>query len=230
MMPLSQNMEGDFLEYRAEREEIIQVGREMAISGLVAGTWGNISRRIDTQYMAITPSAMDYNTIKSEDIVIMDLQGNIISGNRKPSNEYPIHGQIYTHKNHINAVVHTHSVYATAMAVARKPIPANIEDLAQIVGGSVSVSPYALPGSQELAHNIVTTLGDKFGVLMANHGALGVGRTLSEALMACQVIEKGAKITIASHVLGGWVELDEEDISLMRKNYLEKRLQTGGDL
>ena len=131
-----------------------------------------------------------------------------------------MHGAIYQNRLDIQAICHTHSVFATAMAAARKPIPGAVEDLVQIVGGDVRVCEYALPGSKELGQNVIKALEGRHAVLLANHGMLGAGRDLNEALKICQVVEKAAQITIFAKVLGGVVELSQEDIDFMRDFYL----------
>lgn len=120
------------------RTEIIAVGQKMVQLGLVAGTWGNISARVpDSSYIAITPSGMDYLSLAPENIVILDLAGNIIDSANVPSSELKLHLAVYLNRSDVNAIVHTHSVYASACAVANKPIPPIIEDLVQMVGGAL---------------------------------------------------------------------------------------------
>ncbi|NLM96573.1 MAG: class II aldolase/adducin family protein [Halanaerobiaceae bacterium] len=197
------------------------MGKKMLNSALTIGTWGNISLLLDNkEFFGITPSGMDYNQLTPEDIVIMDLAGNIVDGKKKPSIESPLHYTIYRERKDIKAVVHTHSIYASAMAAARKPIPAAVEDLAQIVGGSVRVAEYYLPGTEELGKAVVDALQDRYGALLANHGVVGIGRSLQEAMTVCEIIEKGARITIAAQGVGGVVELEQEDIDFMRNFFL----------
>ncbi len=205
------------------RKKVIEAGLKMFQSHLVVGTWGNISSRVPGEkYMAITPSGVDYEVIKPEDIVIMDMEGNIVDGDKKPSIEYPLHLAVYNDRSDVNAVIHTHSTYCTAMAMARKPIPAAAEDLVQIVGGDVRVSEYCLPGSQELGAAVVKAMAGRNAVLLANHGALGAGKDLKETLKIVSVVEKTAQATIFAQVLGGVVELTQEDIDFMRDFYLHK--------
>ncbi|MGI6365313.1 MAG: class II aldolase/adducin family protein [Bacillota bacterium] len=207
--------------YREEREAVAAAGREMARAALAIGTWGNISCRLPRgDLLAITPSGMDYFCTQAEDILVMDLEGNIVEGNRKPSTEHPLHRAIYAAREDVHAIVHTHSVYATAMAAARVPIPGAVEDLVQIVGGDVRVARYALPGTAELGENVVEALEGRNGVLLANHGALGAAATLGQAMTVCQIIEKSAMITIAAQTIGGVVELPQEDIDAMRQYFL----------
>lgn len=202
--------------------KIIEIGKEMFSSGLVVGTWGNVSARIQSSenLVAITPSGMDYLSLEKEDIVLSDFDGQLVEGKRKPSIELPLHLAIYRDRPEINGVVHVHSVYATAWAAARKPIPGALEDLVQIVGGEVRVSDYSLPGTEELGLNAVEALKDRQAVILANHGLLGIGRDLKEALKVCQVVEKAAKTLLAAQLLGGAVVLSEEDIRGMRDFYL----------
>ena len=112
--------------FREEREAVAAAGREMCAAGLAVGTWGNISCRLPREnWLAITPSGMDYRSIAPEDIVILDLEGNVVDGRRKPSTEHPLHRAIYAARPDVGAVVHTHSVYATAMAAAMPQAPSS---------------------------------------------------------------------------------------------------------
>jgi L-fuculose-phosphate aldolase len=202
-------------------KKVVEKGIEMLAINLTVGTWGNISCRVPGKdYVAITPSGMSYDALVPEDIVILDLRGNNICGTRKPSIELPLHLAIYNAREDVQAIVHTHSSYATAMAVAHKEIPGAIEDMVQIVGGNVGVSEYALPGTEQLGTNTVKALDGRNAVLLANHGMVGVGRNLDEAFRVCQVVEKSAQIVLFARLMGGVVELSAEDIEGMRNFYI----------
>jgi L-fuculose-phosphate aldolase len=204
------------------KAEVLQVGHALLKKGLVAGTWGNISARIpETALVAVTPSGKDYHTLTVDDIAIVDGVGIAVEGNFKPSSELPLHLAIYKSRVDIQAIVHTHSVFASACAVAHKSIPPIIEDLIQLTGGSVDVAAYALPGTEILAHNVVMALGNKNAVLMANHGVIGCGQTLAEAMLACELVEKAAQIYIYANQIGGAQILSNEDIGVMH-NFYEK--------
>lgn len=204
------------------RTEILSVGCAMLDKGLVAGTWGNISARIPgTSLIAITPSGKGYREITSNDIVIVDVTGRIIEGIFKPSSELPLHLAIYKARADVQAIVHTHSVFASACAVAHQNIPPIIEDLVQLVGGGVEVADYALPGTDKLAENIVVSLGEKNAVLMANHGVVGCGQSLTEGMMACELVEKAAQIYIYANQIGGAKVLSAEDVAVMHEFYVE---------
>jgi L-fuculose-phosphate aldolase len=210
------------------RKGILTVGKSLINSGLVVGTWGNISVW-DTKRKGfwITPSGMSYLTLKPKDLVLIDRQGKIIKGNRKPSSEFLMHLAIYSRRPDVLGIVHTHSVYATAHAVARMAIPGVGEDLAQIVGGTVEVAPYCLTGTQELAEAAAIGLGDKNAVLLANHGVVGVGQDLDEAFKVCQVVEKSAQIHVMSRVLGTPVCLSTQDLEKIRQVFLHNYGQRG---
>lgn len=209
------------IKYENIRKQVIEIGVRMLHGNMVVGTWGNISARIPgEELMAITPSGVDYNTIESDGIVIMDFEGNVVDGNMKPSIEFSMHAVVYKDRKDINAIVHTHSEYATAFAIARKPIPAAAEDLVQITGGDVRVSEYKLPGTKELGDAVVEALKERTAALIANHGCIAGGRNLNEALKTAAIVEKGAKEAIFAHLLGGVVSLSKEDVDTMRDFYL----------
>lgn len=202
------------------RNEVVQTGKKMMNYGLVAGTWGNISARAaNTEYLAITPSGMDYLDLEAKDIVVVDLNGNIVDGDRKPSSEILLHVAIYRNRPDILAIVHTHSVYGSTCAVAGKAIPPMVEDLVQIVGGGVDVAPYALPGTDEVAKNATSSLGAKFAVLLENHGVVGVGKSLKDAFTVCQLVEKSAQIYLLSQLIGGAKTLNAHDVQIMHQFY-----------
>ena len=204
------------------RKKVVEKGIEMLATNLTVGTWGNISCRVPGEdYIAITPTGMSYDTLVPEDIVVLDLNGKTISGTRKPSVEVPLHLAIYKAREDVQAIVHTHSAYATAMAVARREIPGAVEDLVQIVGGNVRVNEYALPGTEQLGLNAVKAMEGRNAVLLANHGMLGAGRNLEEAFRVCQVVEKSAQVTLLAQLMGGVVELSQDDIDGMRNYYLQ---------
>jgi len=154
------------------------------------------------------------------DITVIDNLGKVIDGQLRPSSEMPLHLAVYKARPDIAAIVHTHSIYASACAVAHKEIPPMIEDMVQVIGGTVAVARYALPGTEELAINTANSLADKNGVLLANHGVIGCGRSLGEALTACELIEKAARIYIYSMAFGGPCILNDSDVAVMHKHYL----------
>ncbi len=154
-------------------------------------------------------------------MVVVNMSGEVEQGKWKPSSELPLHLAVYQARKDIKAIIHTHSVLATAFAVCRQEIPVVAEDLAQVVGGPVRVADYAHPGSVELALNAVKALGQEDNaVLLANHGLVVLGNDFPTALQRCRVIERNAQIIIWSKVLGSPYILTPEKIAELRKNYL----------
>jgi len=202
-------------------KRVVAACKKMVESGFVVGTWGNISTRIEGRFV-ITPSGMSYDKLSPEDMIIVDVNGNVVQGKWKPSTDTPLHVAIYKARKDVHAIVHTHSVFSSAVAVTGCGIPAIIEDLVQIVGGEVNVAAYAFPGTQEFAENAVKALSDRNAVLLANHGVVGVGRDLEEAFRVCEIVEKSAQILIYSKVLGNPIIIDKEDIKHLRKFFLMK--------
>jgi len=210
------------MDEQAVRAAIVACGQALLAKGLVAGTWGNVSARVPgTDRVAVTPSGRPYDRLWPEDIVVVDGAGKAAAGTLLPSSELPLHLAIYARRPDIGAIIHTHSVFASACAAARRPVPPVVEDLAMLAGGAVEVAAYALPGTAELAQNAADALADRQAVLLANHGAVGCGRTLAEALLACELLEKGAQIYIYAGLLGGAHVLSGDDVAAMRRVFVE---------
>ena len=203
------------------RESIVAMGKELIERKLVAGSWGNISVKIADGVYAVTPSGRGYANQKPEDIVIVDDACKTLDGELTPSSESKLHTAIYNACPEAKAIIHTHSIYASALAAMRKPVPAIIEDIVQIIGGRVECAEYALPGTQELADNAVKAMNGRKGVLLANHGAVCWGKDLADALMVCEILEKAAQIAIICQSCGGAVELSNEDAEIMHSFYEE---------
>lgn len=198
---------------------IVATGKLLTEKHLVAGSWGNISCKIGESIYAVTPSGKGYAGLTEDDIVIIDHQCNTVWGRHVPSSESKLHAAIYSACPEAQAVIHTHSIYASALAAMRKSIPPIIEDIVQIIGGSVNCAEYALPGTQQLADNAVQALNGRKAVLLANHGAVCWGKSLDDALIVAEVLEKAAQIAIICQSCGGAVELPENDIAIMHEFY-----------
>lgn len=199
---------------------IVEMGRRLIDERLVAGSWGNISCRIDENTLAITPSGRGYENQQPEDIVLLDNQGNVVEEKRIPSSESKLHVAIYAACPKAKAIIHTHSIYASALAAMREDVPAIIEDIVQICGGKVYCAEYALPGTQELADNAVKALHGRKAALLANHGAVCWGKSLEDALIVCEILEKAAQIVLICRGAGGKAfELDAADAEAMHSFY-----------
>ncbi|MEA1940576.1 MAG: class II aldolase/adducin family protein [Candidatus Caldatribacteriota bacterium] len=196
---------------------IVDTGRELYKQNLTIGTWGNISALDpETGLIYIKPSAMDYNEINLEDIVVVNKKGEVIEGVRKPSIETPMHLAVYRVRKDVRAVVHYHSIYSSVLAVTGLTLPGISEDFVQIVGNKVICAKYALPGSEKLAKNAVVGLGKRNAVFLTNHGTLCVGKNMKEAMKVSYVVEKTAQIYILSKNVGKCKIITEEDIKIMQ--------------
>lgn len=200
-------------------QKIIATGHKIVEQKMVAGSWGNLSIKIDAESCAITPSGRAYDSLTAQDIVIVDMTGKKLVGDLIPSSETPLHTAIYKEIPEAQAIVHTHSIYASACAAMHKPIPAVVEDLVQIIGGKIDVAAYALPGTQALADNAVKALQNKKAALLANHGVVCWGTTLETALMTAEIVEKAAQIYCICETMGGAVLLPDADIAVMHDFY-----------
>ncbi|OIP28257.1 MAG: class II aldolase [Chloroflexi bacterium CG15_BIG_FIL_POST_REV_8_21_14_020_46_15] len=195
--------------------EIVEAGKRMLHKGLVIGASGNISIRISGEdKIVITPSQIKYDKIGVNDIVVVDFKKNVLEGDRSPSVETGMHIGVYETRPDVGAIVHTHSVYASAIASLGKTIPPFLDDIVLMLGGEIEVAEYGMPGSKELAENAVRALGKKNAVLLANHGSLSCGKNLEGAFVNAELVERVAKIFILSSLLGKPKNLPQEVVQL----------------
>jgi L-fuculose-phosphate aldolase len=199
------------------KQQIVDAGNTMVALGLTVGTWGNVSLRDpETNLIYIKPSGMPYPEITCDDVVVMNSAMEIVEGHRKPSIEYQFHIAIMNARKDVNAVIHTHPIYSSAFAVTRQDIPGISEDFVQIVGNKVINCKYSLPGTAELATNVVEGLADRNAVMIPNHGTVCVGADIAGALKICHVVEKSAHIYILSKILGTPQVISDEDMAAMQ--------------
>lgn len=197
--------------------QIIEIGRRLIDAELSDGTTGNISARCsDPGSVLITPSARDYRLLTERDLVRVHLESGKLEGRLKPSSEWHLHVAIYRTRPNINAIIHHHGTWSSAVAVARVLIPVLIDEAADI--GPITIAPYALSGSEELAQAASKELA-KGGnaVLLANHGVVTVGQDLKETLRRALQVERLAKIYIGAELLGGACALDEAAVTRSQK-------------
>lgn len=203
------------------RKKVIETARLMLKYGLTVGTWGNISIRHNEILVAITPSGVDYEAMIPEDVVIVDLSGKVIDGNLKPSSELPMHLAVYRERKDVQAIVHTHSPYASAFAVLGKEIPVVLAEMGSVIGGSIQVTPYSRPGTPDVGRDVVRCLRDRQGVLIGNHGVVTIGATVDEALMAAMIVEDGARIYQLAKGMGEPRTIPEDEARILREQYVK---------
>lgn len=208
---------------------IIEVGWRLVEADMTDGTSGNISARCqDGATALITPSARDYRLLTERDLVRVHFQSGKAEGRWKPSSEWRLHVAIYQARTDVNAIIHHHPTWASAVAVARQTIPVLIDEAADI--GPIPTAPYAPSGSQELAEAVSLELAKgSNAVLMANHGAVAVGRDLKEALRRALEVERLAKIYLGAQLLGGAHPLDAAAVARSREFLATYRAAPGDD-
>lgn len=186
------------------REDVLRISQKAFQEKLFAGTSGNLSICIrESGIIAITPTSVRYETMLCDDVVLIDFDGKIIQGHFNPSSEWRMHAGIYRQMKGVNAIVHTHSPYATAFAVVRQPIPQILIEMIPFLGGEVPLAEYASPGTAELGTNVVQALGnDRYGCLMANHGVVTIGDTIDRAYLRAEYVEDAAKIYCYARGIG----------------------------
>jgi L-fuculose-phosphate aldolase len=196
------------------RTDLITAARALAAKGLAQGSSGNLSVRTEAG-MLITPSAIPYDQLTPEMVVLMPFTGDYGSfeGAYRPSSEWRFHLDIYTARPEIGAIVHHHAPHTTALAMARREIPACHYMIAQFGGAPVRCAPYALFGTAELSDYVVAALAGRSACLMANHGGLATGKTIAQALATAAELELLAQQYIISLAAGGPILLSDAEIA-----------------
>lgn len=199
-------------------QEIIDTALAMSAEGLSPGISGNVSAR-HGRGMLITPTGMAYDELIPEDIVFVDTQGNTPAGARAPSSEWRFHMAAYAARPGANAILHAHSRFATALACARKPIPAFHYMVAVAGGRDIPLARYATFGTRELADNIAAALADRKACLMANHGQIACGASLADALALARDVEALAAQYVTVLQLGEPHILNHEEMSRVLERF-----------
>jgi len=197
---------------KKERKLLVDYGRKLVKARLTSGTGGNISiYNRDKKSIAVTPSGVDYFDIEPEDIVVTDLDGMVIEGDRRPTSELSFHLALYNERKDVCAVVHTHSVYATTLACMGLDLPA-VHYMVAFSGNKVPLAPYCTFGTPELAQSVVKHMGDYNAVLLANHGLVTVAGNVQTAFAAAEEIEFVARIYCQAKSMGEPIILDDKEM------------------
>lgn len=179
--------------YKKEKEEIIKAGMKLDKYGLIALSGGNVSCKVEENKVLVTPSGMIYEDLVADDIILMDLTGKVIEGNRKPSVDTKALLYIYNKMPEVKAVIHTHQPYATALGLVQDEFKCNLTTLANATKGSVNVCPFSSAASEQMGIEAVENLDGKLAVILKNHGVIAVGDSLKQALYSCVYLEESAK-------------------------------------
>jgi L-fuculose-phosphate aldolase len=201
-------------------EEVLATARAMLAEGLVVGTAGNLSGRLPGGRVCLTPSSVPYDTMTLDDLVVVDMSGEVVAGERSPTTEKDVHLAALRAYPELGSVIHTHAVHATMFAVAHEPVPAAIEEVVVYVGGDVPCCEYRPTGSAELGEVVAAALADRSAALLANHGLVTCGATPRVALHNAELVERTAKIIWGARALGATVHpLPERTTSDMAGAY-----------
>lgn len=202
------------------RQKIIDLCLQMNATGLNQGTSGNISARYKGA-MLITPSGIPYEELQAGDIAKMSLDddGKDWDGPCKPSSEWHFHKSILRDKPELNGVIHTHSMYATIISMARENIPACHYMIASFGGSTVSCAEYATFGTPALSENILNAMTDRTACLLANHGMIAGGKDLDHAMWCAVELETLAKQYYHAKLAGGMVVLPDEEMAIVVEGF-----------
>ncbi len=202
-----------------ERELVVEFGKKLITAGLTKGTGGNISIFDREQgLMAISPSGIDYFETLPEDVVIMDLDGKIVDGDKKPSSEHELHSIFYRERTDVDSVVHTHSPYATALATLGQGLPAS-NYLVALAGPDVRCAPYASFGTKELAEAAYESMKDRYCVLLSNHGLVAGAKTIHSAFKIATLIEECCETYMIASSVGKPQILSEDEMKYMMERF-----------
>ena len=219
-----------------QRQELLSASQAMLDRGLVTGTAGNASVRLSSNdawsnaenaAFIVTPSSVQYESLQLDDLVVVNSDIEPLNGDSIPSTESLLHHAIYKARPDVQAIMHTHSTFATVAGIAGRPIRPVIDELVVYVGGAVDVAEYGEPGSEELAEFAVVALAEKAACLLPHHGMCAVGSTASQALEICTLVEKAAQIYFYAQLWNGAVELPTDALERERAIY---RMRSGFDV
>jgi L-ribulose-5-phosphate 4-epimerase len=204
------------------RAEVSRLHEELVRYGLVAWTAGNVSGRVPgTDRFVIKPSGVSYDELSPAAMVVCDLDGTLVDGDRSPSSDTAAHAYVYRHMPHVGGVVHTHSTYASAWAAVGEPIPCVLTAMADEFGGDIPVGPFALIGDDSIGRGIVETLDGhrSRAVLMAQHGVFTIGSDAKDAVKAAVMCEDVARTVHAARQLGTPERIAEADVTRLFDRY-----------
>ncbi|WP_352407451.1 L-fuculose-phosphate aldolase [Acetoanaerobium noterae] len=202
-----------------EKEQVVRYGKKLIDRRLTTGSGGNISvYNREKNLVAISPSGLDYYETTPEDIVILDMDGNLVEGKHRPSSEAGMHLAFYKNRADVSGIVHTHSKFATAIACMGWELPA-VHYLIGMAGHRVKCTGYATYGSDELAKKALETIGDSNAVLLANHGLIALGEDVDRAFSTAEHLEFVSEVYYLTKTLGTPNILSDEDMDEVMKKF-----------
>jgi len=216
------------------KEVLCEIGRRIWMRNYVAANEGNFSYRLTDDVILCTPTLQSKGFLKTEDIVTVDMTGRKIGGIKEVTSEIRIHLEIYKRRNDVRAVIHAHPPFATAFAVAKHPLPRCVLPEVEIFLGEIPIVDYATPGTQEVADVVRPFLSDFTAFLLANHGALTIGKDPEDAYFKMEIVEEYCRILLYTRLLDGYSQIGEENLSELleikkRLGIPDRRLRPGAD-
>ena len=194
------------------KRDLVEVGRRVYARGYVASNDGNISARLDEKRILITPTGISKGFMTPEDMVVVDLDGNVVSGTKKPSSEVFMHLAAYKHRPDVHGVCHAHPPYATGFAVAGIPLDKCILPEVVVVLGGIPLVEYGTPGTEEFFAPVLKRIDKYDAFLLANHGALTIGKDLFNAYYKMETLEHFAHIAFVAQQLGHMNVLNRDQV------------------
>ena len=203
--------------FQEEREAVCRVGRLLYDRGYVAANDGNISVKVAENRLLITPSGVSKGRMTPEMLLVTDMDGTVIEGDRHPTSEGKMHLEVYRGRPDANAVVHAHPPVSTAFAVCRRGLETPyLSELVAGLGQVPCTTSFAMLSTEEVPESVRPYLADHNALLLANHGALAWGGDLWEAVDRLETVEHTAKIVLNAQLLGGGVPLTEEEVKRLQ--------------
>ena len=204
------------------RSQVAELHAELPRNKLVIWTAGNVSAKVpDHDLLVIKPSGVSYDELDAAAIVVTDMYGNLLEGNRTPSSDTAAHAYVYRHLPHVGGVVHTHSSYACAWSALGVPVPCVLTMMADEFGGEIPIGPFAMIGDDSIGRGIVETLrhSRSRAVIMQNHGPFTIGRTPKEAVKAAVMCEDVCRSVYLARQLGDPIPIAPQDIDSLYERY-----------
>ncbi len=207
------------MKLKYERELIVEHGRKLLTAGLTKGTGGNLSLYApDEGVCAISPSGVHYDEIRPEDVVLIYPDGSVVEGDRNPSSEYAMHTIFYRERPEVRSVVHTHSPFATTLAVLNWEMPPH-HYIVALAGPTVRCAPYRTFGTEELAQVALEYMQDRKAVFLQNHGVLTVGGSLEEAFYIAEELEFTAEVYWRARTVGEPTILPDDEVARLTHKF-----------
>lgn len=200
--------------YEKERQELIDCARKMESHGLVTLSGGNVSRRMEKDMFLVTPSAMEYDTMRPEDVVLVDKEGKTVEGIRRPTSDLKAILYIFEHMPEVNVVLHTHQPQAVAVSLAADELPVISTTMVDELHAAVAVAPFTISSDVGMGISTVEYAGGALAVILKQHGVMAFGKSINQALSAAVYLEETCHVYLSVLAAG-------RDIPTLTKEQIE---------